>query len=133
MLPDKHKTVTVSVMLTVFIAYSAYLYAFLPRQTAASEEATQGKLLWQKHNCTACHQIYGLGGYLGPDLTNVHSAKGPEYIRAFLKSGTATMPDFHLREEEIICLNAYLKDVDASGSGDPRKFKIQQDGTIGEP
>jgi nitric oxide reductase subunit C len=133
MLSDKIKMATLSVMLTVFLAYSLYLYLFLPHQANENAAVTEGKLLWQKHNCNACHQVYGLGGYLGPDLTNVHSARGPEYIRAFLKGGTATMPNFNLTEEEITYLTVYLKDIDASGSSDPRQFKTLPDGTIGEP
>lgn len=133
MLPDKSKFLIVSSLLTAFMAYSLYLYSFLPHRNEASTAAMEGKLLWQKHNCNACHQIYGLGGYLGPDLTNVHSTRGPEYIRAFLMGGTATMPNFNLTPEEIDNLNAYLKDVDASGSSDPRKLKIESNGTIGEP
>jgi len=41
-----------------------------------SEKALQGQQLWQQNNCFSCHQIYGLGGYLGPDLTNVYSQRG---------------------------------------------------------
>ncbi len=133
MLPDKSKVLILSALLTAFVSYSLYLYSFLPHQREASAAAERGKLLWQKHNCTACHQVYGLGGYLGPDLTNVHSTRGPDYIRALLMGGTATMPDFHLTQEEINSLNVYLKEVDASGSADPRKFKIELNGTIGEP
>ena len=41
-----------------------------------NKEAITGKVLYQKYNCTACHQIYGLGGFLGPDLTIVVSQQG---------------------------------------------------------
>ncbi len=79
-------------------------------------EAINGKLLYQKHNCTACHQIYGLGGYLGPELTTTISekGKGEEYAKAILKSGTQRMPDFHLNEQEIKCLIEFFKYVDST-------------------
>ena len=41
-----------------------------------SSLACEGKIVFQKYNCISCHQLYGLGGYLGPDLTNVISEKG---------------------------------------------------------
>lgn len=82
-----------------------------------SAKAIQGQDLWQNNNCWSCHQIYGLGGYLGPDLTNVFSAenKGPDYIKAFLNSGIKSMPKFNFTEEEKEALVAYLKEVDSSG------------------
>ena len=32
-----------------------------------------GKQVFQQYNCIACHQLYGLGGYLGPELTTAFS------------------------------------------------------------
>lgn len=71
-------------------------------------------MLYQKHNCTACHQIYGLGGYLGPDLTKVISsrAKNELVMSAMLRSGSQRMPNFNLNEIEIIEIIAYLKYID---------------------
>ena len=59
-------------------------------------------------------QIYGLGGYLGPELTTVISQKnkGESYARSFIKSGTQKMPDFHLNDLEVNALVEYLKYVD---------------------
>ena len=78
--------------------------------------AAKGKTLYREFNCTACHQIYGLGGYLGPELTTVMSdpAKGEAYARAILKSGTERMPDFKLTESETNQLVAFLEYVDAT-------------------
>ena len=74
--------------------------------------------------------MYGLGGYLGPDITNIYSVKGPAYIQAFLKTGTTIMPDFHLTESEIKDLTAFLKNMDATGRSDPKTFTLNYDGTI---
>lgn len=97
-----------------------------------SAETHQGKLLFQKYNCTACHQLYGLGGYMGPDLTNVMSRQnGNEmYIRVFLQNGTQRMPNFHLSDNEIISLTAYLRYVDKTGISPVKKFETNYDGTI---
>lgn len=78
--------------------------------------ATRGKLLFQKHNCTSCHQLYGLGGYLGPELTTMISqqGKGENYAKTFLKSGSQRMPDFHLSDDAIDDLIEFLKYVDTT-------------------
>lgn len=97
-----------------------------------SDGAKKGKLLFQKYNCTACHQLYGLGGYMGPDLTNIISlpGKGKDFARAFIMSGTQRMPNFHLNEEEVNDLVAYLEYVDKTGISPVKKFKVNIDGTI---
>ena len=97
-----------------------------------SEKAKSGKLLYQQYNCTACHQIYGLGGYLGPDLTNLvsNTDKGPIYAKAILKNGTLRMPNFHLNESEVEDLLAYLIYIDGTGISPVKKFEIKYDGTI---
>jgi nitric oxide reductase subunit C len=82
-----------------------------------SPMAVKGQQLFQNNRCWSCHQLYGLGGYLGPDLTNVYSAegKGPTYIKAFLNSGVKSMPQFTFSEEEKNELVEYFKQVDETG------------------
>ena len=79
-------------------------------------DAIKGKVLWQQKNCIACHQLYGLGGYLGPDLTYITSdpSRGKLYAAAFLKSGGTTMPNFHFSDTEIASIIAYLSYADAA-------------------
>lgn len=74
-----------------------------------------GWQLWQDKNCQSCHQLYGLGGYMGPDLTNVYSDKGARYMQTFIKYGTGKMPDFHLNDSEIQSLISFLAWIDKSG------------------
>lgn len=121
-------------LLTIgFVGYTIYIYSTLPGHgVSVSAQTDTGKMLWQKHNCTACHQVYGLGGFLGPDLTNVFSEKGPAYIRAFLQNGNLTMPAYVLSEEETLSILAYLKHVDETGKSDPRTFTIRKNGTISQ-
>jgi nitric oxide reductase subunit C len=52
---------------------------------------------------------------MGPDLTNVISAKGDAYARAFISSGTVRMPDFDLSDAEVDSLVDFLEFVDGSG------------------
>lgn len=55
----------------------------------------------------------GLGGYMGPDLTNVISSpdKGENYAKAFLLSGTERMPKFPMSNTEIEALIDYLEHI----------------------
>jgi nitric oxide reductase subunit C len=131
MASDVQKAVMGVLLTTAFLCYSFYLYSSLPvRETDFSAETDHGKALWQKYNCTACHQVYGLGGFLGPDLTNAYSQRGPDIIKALLKTGNNTMPAFQLTERETSALLAYMKHLDRTGTADPRSFKINVDGTI---
>lgn len=92
----------------------------------------EGKLLYQKYNCTACHQFYGLGGYIGPDLTNVMTTpgKGDPYVRAILKVGTDVMPDYDLPEAEIDALVEFLAYVGSTGNFPEKNVKRTWYGSI---
>lgn len=100
-----------------------------------SEEGIHGKLLWQKHNCIACHQLYGLGGFMGPDLTNVISdpAKGENYVSAILGHGMNRMPNYNFSRKEINALVEFLKHTDESGIYPLRNFTFNIDGTVTDP
>jgi len=131
MTPGKGKGLTLILLIAAFLCYSFYLYASMPAQAGMEYgRADKGKLLWQRHNCIACHQVYGLGGFLGPDLTNTYHKKGPDYIRAFLANGTTVMPKLDLTDNDIDALIDYMKAINASGNADPRTFTINKDGTI---
>jgi nitric oxide reductase subunit C len=97
-----------------FLVYSGAQPKEMPKMNAL---AIKGQQLYQDNNCTACHQLYGLGGYLGPDLTNVISTtgKGEMYVKAFLNSGVKSMPKFNFTEEEKNALVEYLSAVDKTG------------------
>jgi nitric oxide reductase subunit C len=113
-----NKPVIFCALFLTFIAYSFVVYTYGTKLNLhpANDRAISGKLLFQKHNCIACQQIYGLGGYLGADLTTVISAqgKGETYTKAFIKYGTPRMPDFRFSDEEVESIIEYLKDIDQS-------------------
>jgi nitric oxide reductase subunit C len=123
-------------LIFIFLIYTVAVDTVGTEQDAGknfmNENAKSGKLLYQKYNCTACHQVYGLGGYLGPDLTNVISEKnkGVIYARAILKNGTMRMPNFHLKENEVEELVSYLIYLNETGVSPVKKFDIMYDGTI---
>lgn len=121
---------------SLFLGYSWLVYHSRSTGKASgfgySLHAKKGKLVFQKYNCVACHQIYGLGGYMGPDLTNMISRydNGEETAKVFLKNGTARMPDFKLSENEITCLIEYLKYLDKNEEYPVKSPEISRWGTV---
>lgn len=97
-----------------------------------ADDAVAGEVLWQKHNCASCHQLYGLGGYLGPDLTNAVSnpAKGEEFVKAYFNSGAGAMPVFNFNEEEQENLLTFLKHVDKTGYYPVKDATFHSDGWV---
>jgi nitric oxide reductase subunit C len=89
-------------------------------------------MIFQEKNCTACHQLFGLGGYLGPDLTTVISEKGKGelYVRAVLGYGMGRMPDFRFSAEEIDCLVSFLAYVDSTATTYRHRDNIMSNGGI---
>ena len=92
--------------------------------------ACEGKIVFQKYNCISCHQLYGLGGYLGPDLTNVISAKGAPYVRVITKNGTLKMPNLNVTDNEIEALVEFLSSADSSGIFPLKEFGATWYGTV---
>ena len=121
-------------LLVFFAGYNIVLYkngSFVKKQVL-SKTAIMGQQLWQDNNCTACHQFYGLGGYLGPDLTNVISdtTKGEVYIRKMINAGVKVMPNYHFSEQELDQLLAYFKAIDKTGYFPNKKAKESNYGWI---
>lgn len=115
------KKISFSILFLLFISFSACIYLYshgyenpVPEMNSTAEK---GKLLWNKNNCSACHQFYGLGGYLGPDLTNYMSrpGKGAIYAAAILKEGIGIMPAFHMTENEIHSIVEFLVYTNSTG------------------
>lgn len=103
-------------LLCIYSIYSIWVYS---NGTATARNMTDaeiaGKALFQKHNCQTCHQIYGMGGYLGPDLTHAISdpQRGEGYVKALLKVGGNRMPNFNFTDDEIEKITSYLKYLDS--------------------
>ena len=109
--------ICLSALAAVFCYHNYSIYTGRDVPAKLSNSAAHGQKLWQENNCFSCHQLYGLGGYLGPDLTNVYSApgKGPNYVKSMLNSGIKSMPKFHFSETEKNAIADYLKEIDQSG------------------
>jgi len=96
----------------------------------------RGRQLLSEFNCTGCHQLEGIERpvMLGPDLTLIGSKTSRAWIYKWLKNprtvtdgnGNVTvdgyetessprMPQFHLTEEELRTLSAYLSSLRGTG------------------
>lgn len=113
-------------LMVLFFGYTLLVYTKgtetgLSFTNAEQQKINSGKQLYQQYNCQACHQIFGLGGYLGPELTKAYSDKsrGEQYMKAILSVGGSRMPDFRFSAKQIDALIAYLKYVDTTATPVP--------------
>lgn len=117
------RVVILCLLIIFFFGYSFLVYTKGTESTLSftnieQQQINAGKQLYQQKNCQACHQIYGLGGYLGPELTTAYSDKnrGEPFMKALLTVGSNRMPNFHFSTKEIDELIAYLKYVDTTAT-----------------
>lgn len=133
----KHRIVQF-LLIFLFLIQSALTYTTstevaTPAATLTAE-ARRGEVLYREFNCTACHQFYGLGGYMGPDLTNVTIAegKGPAFARGVILHGSARMPALGVSPKEADDLVAFLEAVAATGTYPVRNMDLTAWGTYRE-
>jgi nitric oxide reductase subunit C len=97
----------------------ALLVVLLPSRSTemgpASPAVTAGAGVWRAANCIGCHSIYGLGGHIGPDLTNAISRLGAEGVTGALYAGGAKMPRFRFSDDAAANLVAWLSYIDETG------------------
>ena len=118
-------------LFTLYLVFTIYVYTIgTETNSVMNTQAMRGKELFQKYNCGTCHQIYGLGGYLGPELTDIISKPGRtrSYLKAIMNSGTGQMPEFNLTNEQTDQILAYLEYI---GGTVPGYKKLITDGRQG--
>lgn len=75
----------------------------------------RGKHIWETRNCIGCHTLLGEGAYFAPELGNVYTRRGGDFIKAWMKSqptgapGRRQMPNFHLNDQQLDDLTEFLK------------------------
>lgn len=123
------------VLVGLFILQSGLTYTVSTEAASPAVElndaAQRGEALYREFNCTACHQFYGLGGHMGPDLTNVTVAagKGPDFARAVIFHGSGLMPNLAVSKEQADDLVAFLEAVAATGTYPIRSLDLTPWGT----
>jgi nitric oxide reductase subunit C len=84
-------------------------------QEALTPAVAAGKLIWETRDCAGCHTLLGEGAFYAPELGNVYKRRGPDFIKAWIKSqpsGAADrrqMPQFNLTDEQLDDLVQFLK------------------------
>ena len=132
---SRHRRAHFFVLVVLFGVQSAITYTTATTVSDAratyNEAATRGADLYRAFNCTACHQFYGLGGYMGPDLTNVTSAagKGPDFAKGIILHGTQRMPAPGITPPQADDIVAFLNAVDATGTYPIRHIDLTPWGT----
>lgn len=123
-------------LIILFAGYSVIIYTkgtdYSQGAEAYTASAQRGKLVFQNYNCISCHQIYGLGGYMGPDLTNIMTSerKGRPYASALISVGTARMPKFDVSDDELVNLLDYLEYVGQAAHYPVTEFEITWYGDV---
>lgn len=86
-----------------------------PETTDMSEPIAFGKDVYNFKGCSGCHKIAGMGGDLGPDLTNqgnIISHDAEWHKRHFMDPQSvvlgSTMPKIELTENELSALTAFM-------------------------
>lgn len=85
-----------------------------PLAAIASSAGKPGETVFKSEGCPACHRIGGIGGEIGPDLTNVGARRDREWIEKQIKdpkshNPNSIMPAFaRLSEKDLEALVNYL-------------------------
>ncbi len=80
-----------------------------------TDQVVRGKHIWETRNCIGCHTLLGEGAYFAPELGNVYTRRGGEFIKAWIKGqptgapGRRQMPQFNLTDQELDDMVAFLK------------------------
>ena len=94
-----------------------------PTSERLAPAAARGLALWRAHNCQVCHQLYGFGGFLGPDLTNVLARSTADDLSSVLSFGRNRMPRFDFTRSQQADLVAFLRVLDRSGQAQPTPLR----------
>jgi len=107
------------IVMAGYIAVSVAVFVSPTRSNPPAELSVQvaaGAHVWRQNNCESCHALYGLGGHIGPDLTNIIKWRGTAYVQGMLLAGRPGMPAFaHLPANDMADLMAYLTVVNGTG------------------
>ena len=111
MFTPARKKLLLAVLVLSFGVQTGLVYSD-ERSEPLSEAAREGRALWQKYACQTCHQFYGQGGFLGPDLTNAASRVDSTRLVSLLTVGSGQMPPLGFSDEESAAMAAFLREMD---------------------
>lgn len=90
----------------------------LTRPVDMSDPVAAGQALVVKYDCRSCHQIQGEGRPFGPNLDGATRRLDSVSLRMWLRDPKGikpdtSMPGFHLSDNEVEAIIAYLQAVDS--------------------
>ncbi len=113
-----------------YLILSTIAYLDFPRHNSnepLSDLERTGLRIWRENNCQACHQIYGFGGFLGPDLTNRVTDQTPDQqLSRILTAGSRKMPAFNFAPDDQRAIMAFLRAVNRTGRSQPRPLAARR-------
>ncbi|MCB1961129.1 MAG: cytochrome c [Rhodocyclaceae bacterium] len=102
----------------LFLALSFDTMKVIPKRDNhenLTEAVINGKKLWEVNNCIGCHSLLGEGAYFAPELGNVYTRRGPDFIKAWIQAqptgapGRRQMPNFGFSDKELDDLVEFFK------------------------
>ena len=111
MFTPARKKLLLAVLVLSFGVQTGLVYSD-DRSEPLSEAAREGRALWQAYACQTCHQFYGQGGFLGPDLTNAAGRVDSTRLVSLLTVGSGQMPPLGFSDEETAAMAAFLREMD---------------------
>lgn len=117
------KATLIVFLASTFALQSWFVYSDAPGAIRLEGAALDGRRIWHTHNCQSCHQLYGFGGFLGPDLTNAATRITDERLHSILSVGAGAMPAYHLALDERAALGAFFEAMARTGTGQARATK----------
>ena len=111
MVHPSSKKVLLAALTASFVLQSGLVYTD-DTDLALSDEAVRGRKLYHDGSCQVCHQLWGQGGFLGPDLTNAASRVDSTRLVSLLRVGSGQMPAFGYDDREVAQMSAFLTEID---------------------
>ncbi|MXX78583.1 MAG: cytochrome c, partial [Gemmatimonadales bacterium] len=111
MFTPARKKLLLAVLVLSFGVQTGLVYSDV-RSEPLSQAAREGRALWQAYACQTCHQFYGQGGFLGPDLTHAASRVDSTRLVSLLTVGSGQMPPLRFSDAETAAMAAFLREMD---------------------
>lgn len=110
------KKILLSVLVVSFAIQTGLVYSD-EVDLRLSQDAVEGRKLFHDGSCQVCHQLWGQGGFLGPDLTNAASRVDETRLASLLTVGSGQMPAFRYSDEQVRQMAAFLDEIDRPDIG----------------
>lgn len=110
------KKILLAVLTASFVVQTGLVYSD-GVDLVLSEDAVRGRKLFHEGSCQVCHQLWGQGGFLGPDLTNAASRVDETRLASLLTVGSGQMPVFGYDALQIGYIRSFLEEIDRPDVG----------------